>query len=259
MQFILAAVYFWGGFQKLNTHFFNEEFPWFLRPMTDLLPFEIPYLPVLGLFAAVFELLFGIGLLTRRFRTFALYDAMLMHALIFVCIGPIRNNWNDSAWIWSAATAALVWVLFYKAPPFEFKKMWDASSLYNVPQALALLFIGILPVLNNVNLWDSALSFNVYTGNVTYAQIGVKPAAAPHLPAELSPFVTERNGWAVLDLNAWTIHEFNANPYPEKRIFKAVLGTICSQVPEKSVQLFLREKSGWFFPKSSRLYGCGEM
>ena len=259
MQFVVAAVYFWGGVQKLNPHFFYEEFPWFLRPLTDLLPFSLPYLPAIGAFAALFEVLFGIGLLTKRFRTFALYDALLMHLLIFFCIGPIRNNWNDSAWIWGATMAVQVGVLFYKAPPFEFKKMWGASFLYSAPQALAVLLIGILPLLNNVNLWDSALSFNVYTGNVTYGQIGVKPDAVPQLPPELSPFVTERNGWAVLDINAWTLHEFNANPYPEKRIFRAVFVTVCSRLPEKSAQLFLREKSGWFFPKSSHLYGCGEL
>jgi hypothetical protein len=110
-----------------------------------------------------------------------------------------------------------------------------------------------------VNRWDSALSFNVYTGNVSHGQIRMHPDVAPRLPAELSPFVTERDGWAVLDLNAWTLREFNANPYPEKRIFKAVLDTICSHVPDRSVRLFLTEKSGWFFPKSTHQYGCGEI
>ncbi len=258
-RFIMAAVYFWGGVQKLNTHFFHEEFPWFLRPLTDLLPFEIPSLPAIGVFAALFEVLFGIGLLTKRFRTFALYDAMLMHGLIFFLIGPFRNDWNDSAWIWGQTMAVMVWVLFYKAPPFELKKMFEVPRFYRIPQALAILFIGILPLLNNVNRWDSALSFNIYTGNVSHGQIRMHPDVAPRLPDALSAFVTQQDGWAVLDLNAWTMHEFNANPYPEKRIFKAVLGTICSHVPDRSVRLFLTEKSGWFFPKSTHRYGCGEM
>lgn len=258
-RFILAAVYFWGGVQKLNTHFFTEEFPWFLRPLTDLLPFDIPYLPALGIFAALFEVLFAIGFLTKRFRAIALYEALLMHALIFFLIGPFRNDWNNSAWIWGQTMAAQAWLLFYKAPPFAFKKMFAAPRFYNLPQALAVLFIGILPLLNNVNRWDAALSFNVYTGNVSHGQIRMHPDVAPRLPAELSPFVTERDGWAVLDLNAWTLREFNANPYPEKRIFKAVLDTICSHMPDRSVRLFLTEKSGWFFPKSTHQYGCGEI
>jgi len=137
--------------------------------------------------------------------------------------------------------------------------MFGASRRYNVPQALAIIFLGILPVLNNVNRWDSALSYNIYTGNVSYGQIRMSPDSARHLPAELSAHVTERDGAALLNLNAWTMHEFNANPYPERRIFKAVLGTICSQVPDRSVELQLYEKSGWFIPQSTRRYGCGEM
>ena len=259
MRFIIAAVYFWGGVQKLNPYFFNEEFPWFLRPLTDLIPFKVPFLPVLGVFAAVFEVLFGIGLLTKRFRTVALYDALLMHLLILFCIGPIRNDWNDSAWIWGQSMAMQVWVLFYKAPPFEFQKMFKAPRVYLIPQTLAIVFIGILPLFNNLNRWDSALSFNVYTGNVNHARIRMHSDAARRLPATLSPFITERDGEALLNLNAWTMHEFNANPYPEKRIFKAVLDQICSLAQDRSVHLDLTEKGGWFFPKSTHTYGCGEM
>ena len=95
VRFILAAVYFWSGVQKLTPHFFYEEFPWFIEPITDLLPFDVPILPALGAFAAVFEILIGIGLLTTRFQTVALIDALLMHVLIFFCIGPLRDDWNN--------------------------------------------------------------------------------------------------------------------------------------------------------------------
>jgi hypothetical protein len=258
MRFVVAAVYFWGGVQKLNTRFFNEEFPWFIQPLTDLLPFDIPYLPAIGVFAALFEVLFGIGLLTKRFRTFALYDAMLMHALILVCIGPLRGDWNNSAWIWGQTMAVQAWVLFYKAPAFEFKSMFGGPRLFYVPQALAVVAFGVLPLLNNVNRWDSALSYNIYTGNVSYGEIYLSPAAARNLPGELSAHVIERDGVARLDLNAWTMREFNANPYPEQRIFKAVLRTICAQVPDGSAELLVYEKSGWFIPQATHRYGCGD-
>jgi hypothetical protein len=132
MRFVLAAVYFWGGVQKLTPHFFREEFPWFIRPLTDLLPFEVPGLPVLGMAAAVGEALVGIGLLTRRFRGLALGEALLMHAVILVCIGPLRGDWNDSAWIWSQSSAVLVWLLFRGAAPFRF------ATLFAVPPARSL-------------------------------------------------------------------------------------------------------------------------
>ena len=165
-RFVMAAVYFWSGVQKLNTYFYHDTFPWFLQPLTERLPFDVAFMPQLAVVGAVMEALFGIGLLTKRFRTLALYEAMLMHALIFVLSGPLRDGWNDSAWIWSNCTAVLVWVLFHKAPAFEARKMLNApvlgaQRLYGLPQALAVVFIGVLPLLNNFNLWDSALSFNI--------------------------------------------------------------------------------------------------
>jgi uncharacterized membrane protein YphA (DoxX/SURF4 family) len=256
MRFVVAAVYFWGGVQKLTPRFVHEEFPWFIQPLTDLLPFDLPYVPALGVFAALFEVLFGIGLLTNRFRRIALYEALLMHALILVCIGPLRGDWNNSAWIWGQTMAVQVWVLFYRAPAFDFRTMFSGPRLSNVPPALAVVFLGVLPVLNNVNRWDSALSYNIYTGNVSYGEIYLSPAAARGLPVELSAHVSERDGIARLDLNAWTMREFNANPYPERRIFKAVLGRICSLVPDGSAELVVHEKSGWFIPQATRRYDC---
>ncbi len=258
MRFITAAIYFWSGVQKLNTHFFNEEFPSIVEPLTRLLPFDIPLLPTVGIFAALFEVFIGLGLLTKRFRNIALYDAMLMHLLIFFCIGPFRDNWNNSSWIWGQTVAVQTWVLFFKAPAFDFKNLFSAPWFCNIPQALAVLFIGILPVLNNVNRWDSALSFNVYTGNVNYAEIVMRLDVVDQLPAELVPFVSVYPEFkiAVLKLNAWTLSEFNANPYPEKRIFKAVLRKVCAYLPDDSAWLFFREKSSWFFPMTTHRYDC---
>ena len=258
MRFIIAGIYFWGGVQKLTPHFFYEEFPWFVQPLTSLLPFEIPFLPAFGSLAAVFEMLFGIGLLTKRFRNIALYDAMLMHALIFFCIGPLRGNWNNSSWIWGQTMAIQAFVIFYKAPGFEFKEMFNARPHQNIPQALAVLFIGILPVLNNINRWDSGLSFNVYSGNVSYAEIHIRPEVVRQLPPELLAFVTITPKRAILNLNQWALHEFNANPYPEQRIFQAVLAKICTYVPKDSAYLRVTEKAGWFFPKRKRTFKCGE-
>jgi hypothetical protein len=258
MRFIAAAIYFWGGLQKLNTHFFNEDFPWIIEPVTRLLPFDISFLPTVGIFAALFEVFIGIGLLTKRFRTIALFEAMLMHLVIFFCIGPFRDNWNNSAWMWGLAVAAQTWILFFKAPAFDLKQMFSAPWFCNIPQALAVLLIGIMPVLNNVNRWDSALSFNVYTGNVNYAEIVMRPDVVDQLPAELVPLVSVYPDVhiAVLNLNAWTATEFNANPYPEKRIFRAVLRTVCEYLPEGSAWLYFREKSSWFSPEAAERYDC---
>lgn len=259
MRFVVAAVYFWGGVQKLTPHFFNEEFPWFIQPLADLVPAVKPCVPALAVAAAIAEVLIGVGLLTRRCRGFALGEALLMHAIIFVCIGPIRGNWNDAAWMWSLATAAIAWVLFHDAPPFSFRTMFAAAWPCSLPQMLAVALVGVAPVLNNVNRWDSALSFNVYTGNVTTAAIVLPADAVGRLPPEVAAHVTLQGAGALLDVNAWARREFNGGAYPEARIFRAVFRAICGLVPHPALRLVIIEKAGWFVPKTQRLEACGEL
>jgi len=257
MRFVVAAVYFWGGFQKLTPHFFREEFPRFLQPLTDLVPVEVPFLPALGLAAAVAEMLIGVGLVTTRFRSIALAEALMMHAVILVCIGPIRSHWNDSAWIWSLATAALVVLLFHNAPPWHARQLAAAPPLRCLPQGLAVVFVGLLPVLDNVNRWDSALSFNVYTGNVSQGFILMAPEAAARLPAEITPHVTRQGEWAVLDVGAWSMAEFSAGAYPQDRVFRVIFGALCGRLADPSARLLVIRKADWIGPKQPTVRACG--
>ena len=87
----------------------------------------------------------------------------------------------------------------------------------------------------------------------------MQPEVAGKLPAGYSPFVTTRDGMAVLDIEAWTRREFNANPLAEKRLLKALLDAVCAHAAHSSVNLVLREKAGWFMPVTHHAYGCGQM
>jgi hypothetical protein len=258
MRFAVAMAYFWGGVQKLTPHFFWEEFPWFVKPLTDLVPVPILGLAVIAVLAAVGEVLFGLGLLTKRFRAVALYEGLAMHALILICIGPLRGNWNDSAWIWAQTMAVLLVLLFYAAPPFRFAVMFDGAPARNLVQAAVAVFLGILPVLGNLNSWDSALSFNIYSGNVSRAHVIMHADDAATLPPELSAHVTVQGAWAVFDPNAWSMQQFNAGVYPEERIFRAILSVVCEKLPSHSARLVIEEKAIWFSPKATHIHACGD-
>ncbi len=254
MRFVVAATYFWGGIQKLTPHFFYQEFPWFIEPLTNRLPFELPGVPQLGVVAAILEAGIGVGLLTRRFRRAALGEALLMHALIVFCIGPLRGHWNDAAWAWSQAAAVQVLILFWKAPPFSVRTMVAGPPTAVMRPALVFLLAGVLPLLNNVNRWDSALSFNVYSGNVSQAQIVLAPKAVAALPPSLVRHIVAHDLGTALDLNAWSRSEFQANQYPENRIFQAVFRRVCEMVPPGTATLYVIEKATWFTPRRSYRY-----
>ena len=257
LQFVVAAVYFWGGVQKLTPEFFHGEFPWFVAPLAARVPAVEPWLPGLAVVAAVGEALCGVGLLTR-FRGLALGELLVMHAVIGVCIGPLRDGWNVAAWLWSLASAVLAWLLFRGPPGFRWSALFAAPLRNSLPQLAAVVLVGILPVLDNLNRWDSALSFNVYTGNVSRARILLSPEAATRLPAELAAHVSLENGRAVLDLDAWAMRQFNAGVYPARPVFAALLAVVCGEVADPSVRMVVVEKSGWGIPRSTLLHTCGE-
>jgi hypothetical protein len=257
MRFTVAAIYFWGGVHKLTPHFFTEEFPWFLEPLTNLLPIPATWIPPLGVAAAVFETAFAIGLLTRRFRRFALWEALAMHAVVFICIGPIRGHWNDSAWAWSLTMAAIVWLLFYAAAPFDAGLALAGPQARRLPQAAVAVLVGIMPALNGLNRWDSALSFNVYTGNTSTAYVVMLPEVVDRLPATVVTHVARGENWAVLDFNTWAMGEFNAGVYPERRVFRRLFNQVCGWVPPRTAKLIIVEKASWFTPKATESHACG--
>jgi hypothetical protein len=256
MRFAFAAIYFWGGFQKLTQHFFWEEFPWFIQPLTNLVPLPETWIPAIGVAAAVFEMVFALGLLTTRFRRLALWEALAMHAVILICIGPLRGHWNDSAWVWSLTMAAQVWLLFYAAPPFEVAAMLAGPPGSRVARALVFLLVGIMPALNSMNRWDSALSFNIYSGNVNVGSVVMRPDAVASLPPAVAAHVTHGDNWAMLPLNAWAMSEFNAGTYPEKRVFRRLFAAICGWIPPGSGRLVIVEKATWVSPKTTHQEGC---
>jgi hypothetical protein len=257
MRFAVAAIYFWGGVQKLTQHFFMEEFPWFIQPLTNVVPLPEGWIPPLGVAAAVFEMAFALGLLTTRFRRLALWEALAMHAVILVCIGPLRGHWNDSAWVWSLTMAAQVWLLFYAAPPFEISAMRAGPPVGLAIRAMVFLLVGIMPALNTMNRWDAALSFNIYSGNVNVGSVVMRPDAVASLPPAVAAHVTHGETWAVLAFNTWAMHEFNAGAYPEKRVFRRLFATVCNWIPPGSGRLVIIEKATWVSPKATRQEACG--
>jgi hypothetical protein len=258
MQFVVAAVYFWGGFHKLTTHFVSQAFPWFVQPWTNAGFIPAAAVPWLAGLVPAYEMAVGIGLLTRRFRRPALAAALAMHLVILACIGPLREHWNNAAWGWSLATAVLAWTLFAAAPPFTFAGMFAAPRIRCLPQLLVAVLLGMLPALNGLNRWDSALSFNVYTGNTTEGYVQMRPEAAARLPPELVPHVSRHGDWAVLDLNAWSRREFNAGCYPEPRIYRRLFATVCGWIEDPAARLVIFEKAGWFRPRERSEVRCDE-
>jgi len=221
-RFVLASIYFWSGFQKLNLTFLNDTFPWFIEPMTNHLPDELKFLTSsFAIIVPLLEMRIGIGLLTRSFRTSSVILAILSHLFILACIGPFGHNWNSVVWPWNLAMILFVVILYWGDTGdsvlsfLPFKK----SILYPA----AFILFGITPALSFFNLWDSYLSSSLYSENTGRAVMIMSDSLKNRLPPDIRQYVTkDPTNKNVLEIFPWSIAELNVPPYPEERIYRSI-------------------------------------
>ena len=97
-RLIVASTYVYSGLQKTNLNFVENDFPWIVQPIANVLPSAINLLHGFGIAVPVVQVAFGIGLLTRRFRRASLIAAVAMHLFILAMFGPFGLDWNDIVW-----------------------------------------------------------------------------------------------------------------------------------------------------------------
>ncbi|MFK7806731.1 MAG: hypothetical protein AB8F74_02920, partial [Saprospiraceae bacterium] len=157
-QFMLIALYFWSGFNKLNFSYVTHSFPWLMEgfEITKVLAAN----PILALATAALEIVIAIGFLFRKTHKLSLGLAVGMHLLILLILGPWGHNWNYPVWPWNAAMIALVYILFFNENFTGFKSFWNIGLF---PKIIFFIW-GIFPLGNTLELWDEQLSFKMYSG-----------------------------------------------------------------------------------------------
>ena len=144
--------------------------------------------------------------------------------------------------------------LFHAAAPFDAALVLSGPVKRLAPQAAVAVLVGIMPLLNGVSRWDSALSFNVYSGNQSSAVVVLQPDAVQSLPPAVAAHVTRGDTSAVLDLDAWSMAAFNAGVYPERRVFRRLFTRLCDWVGPDAACLVVVEKATWFTPKATTIH-----
>jgi hypothetical protein len=207
----VIATYFWSGLQKANTSFFEITYPWLVEPLTSRLPDWAGSALLSGAYAVpVVEAAIGLGLLTRRFRKPAVVGALLMHAFIMLCVGPLGSAYNTVVWPWNFAMSAFVVILFWGAPdepsPSTILDPGRNLSPGSVLRAAVLVLFAFMPLFNFFGLWDSYLSSSLYSG------------------ASKRAYILEWDGseWQTTGIGNLSEQELNAPAYPEERVFKNV-------------------------------------
>ena len=255
---LIALVYVWSGIQKIGVGFVDRVFPALVNPYLNTLFGRTTLLPR-PLIAALplIEVLIGIGLMSRRFRSLSVAIAVLLHLFVLLLLVPF--NVNSIVWPWNVAMVVLVVVVFWRRQ--------DASmSDFLVPrqagfQLVVLILFGVLPLLSLFNLWDSYLSSSLYSGDFQVAVIRVNDKVKERLPAAVQNYAEGINGeWSINPVR-WSVRELNVPPYPEPRIFKKIAVSICAYAEDPAdVKLTIYSKPHRLTgARTAATYSCREL
>lgn len=255
--FMLIALYFWSGLQKVNMGFFAGVFPWLLGPFVSGLPEQarLSFYTV-GLFVPFLEMGMAGLLAFPKTRQAGVVLVSAMHLFILASISPLGHNWNYVVWPWNVVMAALVMLLFWRTGT-QPKDMLVNDKGYAHGAVVAVF--GILPLLSFFGAWDSYLSFTLYSGNNNEAVIRFPSAEA--VPSRLAPYTKNtENGGKSVNLLDWSIGDLHVPRYPEARVMKAVFKAFCSGARAAQPELVISGKQYlWIGPQAEQRYRCEDM
>jgi hypothetical protein len=241
-RLVVAAVYFWGGIQKLNYTFVHETLPVVMQRYAGVWPggFRLLTETPAGLFIPLVEVLVGVGLLTRRFRGAAVVGALLTHLVVLLLYVPFWRN--KVIWPWNAAMMAFVITLFWRDKSFSARDV--LLDRRRVSHALVFTLFVVMPCFGLFGLWDAYLSASLYSGNTSSATFRMSESVCRRLPqrSQRAAEVLE-NGECTLHANRWSYAEMSVPFYPEPRIYRALAARLCAEATVPSdVILEIRER-----------------
>ena len=218
---IISSTYFYSGLQKFNPHYLTLT--WKKIFMEDF--FRIPQnisnqatAIRLGYIVPLFEMTFGITLIIKKTRKFAIVSSIAMHLILMLVVGPGGVNYNLTVWSWNIAMIAFLSLLWNSNVSFTQLQMLSKPSLNWLP-AIAWMF---LPVLNFFGYWDYFLSSSLYSGRVDVCFIKI---INPPKNFELRKYFKEKKAGdstniETIAVQTWSMDEVDTPPFPQKRVYQ---------------------------------------
>lgn len=219
IKIVMGLVYIWSGLQKINPHFFNETWPYLIKPFERFgTPEMCNYLQKFGYLVPFIELFIGLGLWFRSSSQVAVITGILMHVLVILMMAPFSEHFNAVMVAWNVTSIFLLYIIFAGRTEVYYYHL--SSTLAFKPLYVVVFLMGIMPALYFFNRWDANLSYTQFSGKNKSADIYLTFEARKKLPFYLQYFTYEtERGYYRLPLNTWAMHELQVPGYPEKRVF----------------------------------------
>ncbi len=232
---ILVGIYFFSGLGKLNSGFIHDIWQnLMLRRWLDIAPGNI-LLTRSGYALPLIEMAAALALLFSPFKKIALWILLCMHVLILVMFGPAGLNINAVIWPWNILMPILLFGLFYKDSFY-----WKNLLVRKPMNIILVLCCWILPWFQLAGYWDKYLSSVLYSGGLEQLFICTeKPLAKEQMYNYFKKDFRVIPCANVISVYEWGIKEMNTAPYPERRVYKAIIRSWEKRFPGGGDQFYL--------------------
>lgn len=260
-RLLVASIYVWSGLHKINPGFVYDVYPWFVRPITDILPASLDTAVLaMGVFLPLFEVVIGVGLLVPRLRRLASMAAIGMHLSILALLGPWGLNWNSVVWPWNVVMALSVLVLFWQTPRVSAADIvWNRWTRKRAYHGVVLLLFAVLPVLSFSGRWDAYLSAALYSDDIPRATLQLDSATVARLPLKIPSEAVKSGvqGQVQVNVSQWVFSEYNVPSYPEPRVFRSIATALCMYADKpRDATLVIRFDHMSYRTPRSEVYQC---
>ncbi|MEQ1744149.1 MAG: hypothetical protein ABMA02_01895 [Saprospiraceae bacterium] len=219
LRWLMAAVYAWGGLNKITPYFAEDNFPWFCEAFFWTKP--LAAFPALGYLVAAAEVLLALGLLRLATRSIFRWIAVGFHLFVTLALSPWGLDWNIVVIPWNLAMAGIAWVVFSDGMDVNAEAR-RSSVFIKAATTVLLAFAWVFPLLNVWHRWDEPLSWKMYSNTQTEAGFFIKKnsASCPEIQRVWAKHAYESGSkllfddWAFSDLH---VPAYNS-PYAHQRL-----------------------------------------
>jgi uncharacterized membrane protein YphA (DoxX/SURF4 family) len=220
LKILLASIYFYSGWHKLNPEYFNSVVDWFIQPFYSEKNFYYAVLKFTGNIIPIIEMACSLLLLSGRFVKQTIIIITLLHIFILASTGPLGHNYNSVIWPWNIFMPLALLLTFYEAENENLFHQVKNQVLEKSAKSYLILFIIITPFLNSFNLWPSYMSWNLYSGNTENAKMYLGEKVSTYFSPAFDNIIKDcYDAPYTINPKKWALKELNVPPFPEKAVW----------------------------------------
>ena len=215
---LLIATYVISGLHKINGGFLFLV--WESMILFNFLKYDLNqrslFVHYAGIIIPIIEISIGLGLLLFKNKKLFIFSAITMHLFVIYMLSPLGINYNHVVIPWNFLLIIFIIILFNDEEySLRFNEFYKFDFIF-------VLLVCILPLLNFIEYYDDALSFNLYSGKNKFLVIQIENIEDyPELEINQSSNRTFKNlpKNAPLYINSMAMDEMKVAIYGEDRAF----------------------------------------